>query len=147
MSSTINLTVSVLMITLFSVAIIAFSIGFANDNDAYVNIAENDKISSFHTNSSAGITNFADDSNNTYSSILETTVEPGSDVIKSSSSFSITWKNLYNFVTNAMDIVSENIFGAKEGVKNPFGIFVTSFLAVLVFMIGLYLVKTWRGNP
>jgi len=147
MSSTIELTISLVMITLFSVAIIGFSIGFATDNDAAMSISSNSELSEFNTNTASDITTFTDDSNNTYSSILQTTVEPGSDVIKSASSFSITWSNVFGFITNLSKIISENIFGAKDGVVNPFGIFISAFLGVLVFMAALFLIKTWRGNP
>jgi len=142
-SSQITLTISLIMIALFSVAIIGFSIGFATDNDSAINIADDSEISSFNTNTRANLSTFKSGGESTYSSILETTIEPGSDVAQSTGSFAITPKNLLGVVTNIIYLPYKKIFGSGSG----FGIFFTVFIGFLVFVIGLLIYKTLRGNP
>ena len=48
MGSQIQLTLSLIFIALFSIAIFGFSIGFANDNDAYMSISDNNTIDTFY---------------------------------------------------------------------------------------------------
>jgi len=141
--SYITLTASLIMVALFSVAIISFSISFANDNDAAVNIVDDPELSSLNTETTSGLSTFKNESEGTYSSILETTVEPGSDVIQSAGPFAITVGNVMGVTKNIIYLPYKKIFGSGSG----FGIFFTTFTAFLVFIIGLLIYKALRGNP
>ena len=141
--SQITLTISLVMIALFSIAIIGFSIGFATDNDAAISISDDTEFSTFNTNTKANLSSFKDDSEGTYASILETTVEPGSDVAQSTGSFAITPSNVVGVAKNIIYLPYQKIFGSGSG----FGIFFTVFGAFLVFIFGLLIYKTLRGNP
>jgi len=143
MSSQITTTVSIVMVILFSIAIIGFSIGFATDNDAVMSIADDAELSSFNTDTRTDMTTFQTDANDTYQSIIETTVEPGSDVVQSSAPFALTVGNFVGVFKNVVMLPYKKIFGSGDG----FGIFFTTFLAFLVFVIGLLIYKTWKGNP
>jgi len=143
MSSQITTTVSIVMVILFSIAIIGFSIGFATDNDAVMSIADDAELSSFNTDTRTDMTTFQTDANDTYQSIIETTVEPGSDVVQSSAPFALTVGNFVGVFKNVVMLPYKKIFGSGDG----FGIFFTTFLAFLVFIIGLLIYKTWKGNP
>jgi hypothetical protein len=141
MGNQTTLTVSLLMAALFSIAIIGFAIGFANDNNSYVNIKDN--YSDFDTRTRTSFDQFKEDSNDTYSSIVSTTIEPGSDVIRSSGSFTITWSNVFSVFKNIITLAFESIFGSS----GPFAVFFTAFIAIIGFLFALYIIKTWRGNP
>ncbi len=143
MSSQITTTVSIVMVILFSIAIIGFSIGFATDNDAVMSIADDAELSSFNTDARTDMITFKTDANDTYQSIIETTVEPGSDVVQSSAPFALTVGNFVGVFKNVVMLPYKKIFGSGDG----FGIFFTTFLAFLVFIIGLLIYKTWKGNP
>lgn len=141
--SQITLTVSIVFIALFSVAIIGFAIGFANDNSSSVSIVDDPELSSFYTNTQDNLSTFKSDSEGTYSSILETTVEPGSDVAQSTGPFAITPGNIIGVAKNIIYLPYKKIFGSGSG----FGIFFTAFAGFLVFIFGLLLYKTLKGNP
>jgi len=144
MSSQISLTISIIMITLFSIAIIGFSISFANDNDATMSVADDPEMSSLYTGTKTNLSQFKGESEDTYQSILETTVEPGSDVIPSAAPFAITISGLIGVFTNILTLPLRVIFG---GWGSPFGIFFTVLISILSFMFILFLIKTWKGNP
>jgi len=141
--SYIALTASLIMIALFSIAIIAFSISFANDNSAVISIVDDPELSELSTDTSSGISTFKDEAEGTYSSILETTVEPGSDVIQSAGPFAITVGNIVGITKNIVYLPYKKIFGSGSG----FGIFFTTFIAILTLVVGLLIYKTLRGNP
>jgi len=143
-NSTISLTVSLVMIALFAVAIISFAIHFAEDTDAAIDITQDEEIVALASNADTDFSNtFKEEAEETYSSIQGTTIEPGSDVVSSAGSFTITWKNILSFSENVTKIGYEKIFGSAE----EFDIFFTIFIATIAFMASLFIIKTWRGNP
>lgn len=144
MSGQIELTISVTMIVLFSIAIIGFSIGFANDNNAEISIADSSEVNTIYTSQQGEMTQFKADSEDTYSSILDTTVEPGSDVVPSAAPFAITLGGITGAMQNIVTLPINYIFGGRG---SGFGIFFTTLLAVISFVFILYLIKTWKGNP
>lgn len=141
--SQFRLTVSFVMIALFSIAIIGFSIGFTTDNDAVVSIADDSELSALNSNTRANLSTFKDGGESTYESILETTVEPGSDVSQSTAPFAITAGNLLGTMTNIVYLPYKKIFGSGSG----FGIFFTTFVGFMVLLFGIILYKTLRGSP
>ena len=139
MGSQITLTMSLVFIGLFSIAIFGFAIGFANDTGAVMSIADDTEFNDFENS----LSDFKDDSKGTYESILDTTVEPGSNVAQSTGPFALTTSNIMNVTTNIIYLPYKKIFGSGSG----FGIFFTTFVAFLLFIAGLLIYKTLIGNP
>lgn len=143
-NSQLSLTISLIFIGLFMVAIIGFGIGFANDNNAAISIADDSDISEVQNNATGIITQLQDEGEGTYESILETTIEPGSDVMPSAGPISGTRGGLVRIGKNAIVLPLNKIFG---GSGSQFGIFFVAFFVIIAVMFALYLIKTWRGNP
>ena len=144
-TSVSSMITSVVMIILFTIALLGFSIGFANDNDASISIADDDNFSIISTSSDTrdGLSEFSSDTSSSYDSIINTTVEPGSDVIRSPAVFTLTWGNLFSVFGNILTVGYMVIFGGGT----TFGIFLTTFLALMGLLFTLYIIKAWRGNP
>ena len=138
----IQFSVALVMIALFSIAVIGFAISFANTNTVYVDISDDTEMLSIYDDTSDNVAQYGSDAEDTYQSIVETTIEPGAQTFQSSGPFSITPRNLVNTVTNIFYVGYQKVFGTGGG----FGIFFTAFAAVLVFIIGLYVYKTLRGG-
>jgi len=143
MGSQITLTLSLIMIALFSIAIIGFAVGFANDTGAAVSVTQDSEVSSFYADTRTSASNIKDTSEGTYASIIDTTVEPGSDVAQSAAPFAVSVTNVVGVGKNVILVPYKKIFGSGSG----FGIFFTIFGGVILFLFGLYLYKTLRGNP
>lgn len=140
----ISLTTSLVLIGLFTIAILSFALNFAIDNDAAVSIADDPEMSTLSTSVIGNASAFEEDATSTYSSIIETEISTGGTTSRSGSQYSITFLNAFGAVKNIMLIGYVKIFGSGSG----FGIFLTTFLGLITFMIGLYVVKTWiGGNP
>jgi len=142
-NSQITLTISLIMIALFSIAIIGFAVGFANDTGAVMSITDDAEISSFQINTRENLSTFHSDAEGTTTSIIDTTIEPGSDVAQSTGPFAVSVRNLVGVGKNVIFIPYKKIFGSGES----FGVFFTTFGIIIVFLFGLLLYKTLRGNP
>lgn len=139
----IKLITALVLMGLFSVAIVSFAIGFANDNDSAISLADDPELSSFDTRVEGNMSDFGEASEDTYSSILNTTISPGSDVPQSAAPFAITPLNALGVFRSILYVAYEKIFGVGTG----FGIFLTAFVSIIVLMLGLYVYKTLRGLP
>ena len=142
-SSQITLTFSLVFIALFSIAIFGFAIGFANDNNANISIADDSEMDTFYSKTRTNFTDFHSDAEGTYDSIIDTTIEPGSDVAQSSGPFVITFGNVIGVFKNILYIPYKKIFGSGEG----FGVFITTFISIIIVVLALLAYKTLRGNP
>jgi len=144
MGSTTTTVISFTMIALFSIAIMGFSISFAVDNDAAFSIADSEEVSSAYYSQDGNLTHFIGNSTDTYTSILQSTVEPGSDVVPSAAPFALTSGSLIGTANNMIRIPVVYIFG---GPGSPFKIFFSTLIGLMIVLSGFYLYKTLRGNP
>jgi hypothetical protein len=139
----IQLTIALVMIGLFSVALIGFGVNFAADNDAAISLSDDPEISNLDTNIQGNLSSFRSGSESTYQSIVESSIDEG-ETTPSGGQFAITPVNAISTVSNILKTGYLKIFGTGSG----FGIFITAFLSLIGFIMGLYLWKTWVGrNP
>lgn len=138
----INLTVALVMIGLFTVALIGFAMNFANDNSAYVSLSDDPELSSLYTATGGELSGFDEGAESSYASIVDTTIDPAGQTTASGGQFAITPVNVIGVVKNIIQVGYIKIFGTGAG----FGVFLTTFLGLLVFIIGLYIWKTWAGR-
>lgn len=145
MGSQIQLTMSLIFIALFSLAIFGFAIQFAADNNVPTNltITSDPTIQDFVNEDKEKLDIYKTDSEGTYASIIDTTVEPGSDVAQSTGPFTVSVSNVISVVKSIIFVPYRVIFGSGEG----FTIFFTIFGSVIVLLFGLFVYKTLRGNP
>lgn len=143
MSSQLGLTVSLVMAALFAIAILGFSIDFANDNNSYQTIYTDPSVQSLNDTIGRRVGNFSLESDQTLKSIVNSTAGEGSDVVKSPAAFSITWSNVFGLTKDIFDVGYKKIFGSD----NSFAIYLTTFFGLIAFAYALYIIKTWRGSP
>ena len=138
----IQLTVALVLIGLFTVAIIGFAVNFGNDNSAPVNLANDPELSSLYTRTGGNLSGFDEGAEDSYASIVETTIAETGQTTAAGGQFAITPGNVIGVIKNIIKVGYIKIFGTGSG----FGIFLTAFLGLLVFTIGLYIWKTWAGR-
>jgi hypothetical protein len=139
----VQLVVALIMIGLFTYGIVAFAMNFAVDNEAKLSVADDAEMSSLYTSTRTSLDGFSTDSESQYQSIIETTLEPGSDAPQSVGPFAITPLNAIDVVKNILQVGYTKIFGTGTG----FGVFLTAIISIIVFLLGLFLYKTLRGLP
>jgi hypothetical protein len=139
--SQIQWTISLVMIGLFTIAIIGFAINFAADNDSPVSLSDDPDISNLYDDSGENVVGFDTSSEDTYTSILNSSItESGSTT--GGGQFALTATNTVGVVKNILKVGYTKIFGTSSG----FGIFITTFLGLIVFITVLLIWKTWAGR-
>lgn len=140
---TIQITIALVSIMLFTVAIIGFATNFASDNQAPIDISDDSEFSTLDTNAKSNATYFSDNSSSEYQSIIESTIPVGAQTIQTASPFAVTPSSTLGTLRNILQVGYVKIFGSNSG----FNIFIVAFLSLLILIIGLYLYKTLRGFP
>lgn len=138
----IQLTIALVMIAMFTIAVIGFAINFGVDNNAQMNIANNPQLNTLNANATTGISTFSQTSNSTSNSILSTTIAAGSQSAPSVAPFVIS-------ITNPLGILTplQAVFNAATTEFPVLGIFFDAIVAILIFMLFLLAYKTLRGFP
>ena len=140
---TIGITVSLVSIMLFTIAIIGFAINFAADNNSQVSIANDADFASLNSNAQNNASYFTSNSSSEYQSIVQSTIPTGAQTIQSAAPFTVTPSATLGTFENILAITYKRIFGSNSN----FNIFFVSLAAVIILIIGLYLYKTLRGFP
>lgn len=139
----IQYVISIIMISLFTVAIIGFSVGFASDNNAAIDISDDPEIIGLRSDTESSIGSSRSSSESSYESIVKSSVAEG-ETLESGGTFSLTITGVYPVMKNVITVGYEKIFGAG----NNFGIFMTGFISIFAFLGFMYFAKTWLGrNP
>jgi len=134
--------ISLITIAVFAFAIISFSIGFANDNGSSINIANDPQVISMKVGVEGNLSQSATESESTYTSIINSTIAPGSTTTTGSGQYAITSSSSIGATRNILLLGYQKIFGSD----NEFGIFMTLFLSLITFVTILYVVKIWRAG-
>ncbi len=139
----IKLGISLIMTTLFTFAIIMFAVNFGADNDASVLLSNDSDYITFTDNLSNDIQTFNENANASMDTLMSTTQETGDQSASSGGQFKVGITTLISMATTIITVGFVKIFGENEG----FGVFLTAIIGILLWMIGLYAWKTWKGNP
>jgi len=142
MGGQMDWTISLIMIGLFTIAIVSFVTYFAIDNGSSVNIANDAQISNLLTQTRGNVSSFAGESESTYASIINSTIAPGSTTTTGSGQYAITATSAIGTSKNILLVGYQKIFGSGSG----FGIFITTLLGIIGFITILYVVKLWRAG-
>jgi len=143
MGGQIDFTVSLALIALFAIAIIGFATNFAIDNGSSISLSDDPEINTLNSQLQSNSSSFASEAEDTYTSIVKTTVDTTAQSARSVGPFKPTTKSIVNYAKNILLVGYKKIFGSENG----FSIFITTFTALIVLIIGLYIYKTMWGNP
>ena len=139
----LSFTISIVIIALFTIALISFAANFAIDNDSPVSIQDDSELMGLKSNISDDVSTFKEKSEDSYKSIVDSSITKG-DNLESGGTFSLTIASSLSTVTNILRVGYVKIFGTGSG----FGIFITAFISIILFIAFMYFAKTWLGrNP
>jgi len=139
----INLTVSLVMLVCFTIAIVVFVANFGYDNNSAILITDDGNYSSLNGTLNNDIQQLNNDSETSLTTGLSTTQEQGDQSASSGGQFKVGVLTALSMTTTILWIGYEKIFGQDSG----FGVFLTAIISVLGWIIGLYFWKTWKGAP
>ena len=135
------------MIAIFSVAVISYMVGFANDNNAEINIGDDPD---FMTYSTLANTTMAEDYylkvNSTSQAYQDSEIDLDSETTNTGAVFKDGGFNeTYHLFKGLISLANNKVFG---GEGSPFAFVLTAFVGFLLIIFVLLSWKTWKGgNP
>lgn len=139
----VKLITSIVMSALFVLAIVVFSIQFGADNNSGILLGDDPEYSEIESSIVGDVRQFNSDANTSSNTILATTQEAGDQSASSGGQFKVTSTTAITLVTTFLTVSFHKIFGNDTG----FGIFLTAIISIILWIIGLYIWKSWKGNP
>lgn len=139
----IKLISAMIMVALFSLAMVTFAVNFGVENNSSVQLIDDPDYASLNASVKTQIQEFNTESNTSSNTLFSTTQEQGDQSASSGGQFKVTTGSAITVVTSLITVGFKKIFGQDTG----FGIFLTAITSMLLFMIGLYVWKSWKGNP
>jgi len=134
------------MVTLFTIAIVSYTIGYALDNDAQVTISDEPLISDLGSNLTTrlGTSGWTENVNESSEAFYLSTIQSGDEVMEGGAQFKGGLSELVSSISSIFSLVKTKLFGGS----NALGIFITTLSAFLVYIGIRYMYKTWVGrNP
>ncbi|MAG26665.1 hypothetical protein CMI47_14080 [Candidatus Pacearchaeota archaeon] len=135
---------SIVMIVLFSIAIISFALNFAIDNNADISLSDDSSFSNLDTSLRNNVSQFNVDANSTGDTFRQSEAKSGDQVTESGGQFKVGIFTLIGMLPAIYSIVKIQIFGGS----NSFGIVLVALSSFLAFVGFRYAYKSWFGrNP
>jgi len=135
---------SIVMVALFSLAIVIYGINFAEDNGSAISLSNDSYYSTYENQISYNLTNLDLQTENSSNTFMATTQDQGDQSASSGGQFkggiSATLRLMYTILDNSY----KKIFGEDS---SGFGIFLTAITSILGFMAIAYAWKYWKGSP
>jgi len=143
---TVQLMTSMVLIGLFTFAIISYSMYFASDNNAQINIGNDTTLTTIRSDIAGNLSNVRQDADSSVVSLVKATISSGDETLESGGQFKVGPFSALRLGTNAIKTGYISIFGGKEESAG-FGFFISTFVGLLLIITGFYIWKLWRGNP
>jgi len=136
---------SLLLISLFTLAIMNYAINFGTDNDAVVNLDQETKVSNAKSSVEGEVKNFSVKVvSNSSKSFSENTQDPGDEIIGGGGTFKNLFLNPLAAVRSIFGLANDKIFGGNKALA----IIPTALVAFLSVVALMYIYKTIFGkNP
>lgn len=138
----LKFVISLIMITLFSMALIGFGINFARDNNADITISEDALFNNTKDALGGNVTVFYGDINTSSQALAEATISTQTEASEGGTTIKVGPKTALQTTI----IVIKNSFERIFGSDSEFSIFFTGFITILSFMGIMYIAKAWFGR-
>lgn len=136
--------ISVLMIGLFSIAILTFALNFGSDNQAGVLLSDDDDYVTLNDQLKGNATQFRLDVNTSTDALVDSSLESGDEVTRTGGQFKVGMGTMMSMTYSVLKNSWKKIFGSD----NNFEIILVSLISILGLIFINYIIKAWWGkNP
>lgn len=140
----IKLVGSLVLLSLYSICVIMYAVGFAIDNGTAINLANDPSFSNYQVNAQSNLSEFNIETNSSSFAFAQSTISGGDQTTVTGGQFKIGLGSLLMSVKMISSVINEKIFGGDVA----FGIFMTALVGFLIYAGFRYQWKTWKeGNP
>jgi len=140
----IKYTTALMLVALFSIALVTFAINFASDNSASIDLSDDDDLSGMKDNIKSEVETFHANTETAGQAYAESTISSQTEASEGGTQFKVTPWNSLSMAREAVSSGWKKIFGEGAG----FAVIFTGLVAILGFMMIMYAYKAWVGrNP
>lgn len=140
----IKFITGLVMLGLFTIAIISYSVGFGLDNDSVININQDAQINAMNTSIDTSMNDFRRDTDNASLGFFSTSLNAGDDTTRSGGQFKLGFRSLTDSLSSITTATKNTIFGGSP----YFAVVLTALISLMVYIGFRYIWKTWKGgNP
>jgi len=138
----IKFMAGLLLFAIFVIAVLGFSIGYANDNNAVVNLADDPELMQLNVTTTGNISAFRQESNTSSLGFFQT--EESDITLKTTGQFKVGIGTLLKTAEGVITVGYTKVFGSNSS----FGFIFIAFASFLGILVILYIWKTLKGgNP
>ena len=138
----IKFVTSLVLISLFTIAILSYVINFGCDNNSEVRLTDDAEFNSSLNSIKSEVTTFKSQTNSSSKGFFESEIAEGSDTTKTGGAFKVGLGTMLD----SLNVVSSVVFSKIFGNDIAFGIFLTAFSALMVYIGFRYILQTWLGR-
>jgi len=140
----IEISIALAFIALFSIAIVSYSTGYAEDNEVFIDINNDSGFTNLGSNIINDVNSYSTGSGrDSYAAFHNGTLTEGDQSPQTGTQFKVGPTTLLNTTTKAIGIGADKIFGNS----GQFSFIPAMFVTLLLSIIGYLGWKAWRGNP
>jgi len=142
----IKFLISLAFITLFTIAVVSYAVGFANDNNVAVSLANNSDFDGFNTKLESQSKTGFDEFNDSDVGFAGAELDSQDFAFRTGGELEQLGRNSSTIaVYETLAVIQNTIFGGKGG---GFGVVFNTIVVLLGIISLLYVYKTWIGrNP
>ena len=139
----IKFIAGIMLFGLFSIAVVSYAIGFANDNDAAISLEDDLDMSSLDTTLKSKFGDMSVNINESSTSFAQSDIDLGLETTKTGGFLKSLLSTTITPITTTFSVINNKIFGGKG---SEFGVILTALTTFLVIVGGLYVWKSWKGG-
>ena len=129
------------MISIFVISIITFSVMFAIDNDSDISLADDSRFTGLNSSLRNNISQLETDAKSSQEVMLKTSLATGdSEISGSGGQFKVGPFTAIAMTISSLTVGFNAIFGPE------FSFILVSFVALMTFLLGYYVIKAWLGR-
>lgn len=141
--SVMKLLLGLTLFTIFAIAIVSYSVGFASDNSAVISVSDDPELSTINTSGTSGLEDFKTDADESVSLFHDSSVASGDDTVEGGGQFKTGPASIFSTTSSIVASANSQIFG---GDSSEFSFILTTIFAFIGFFIGLYGWYLWKGG-
>jgi len=142
----IKFMISLAFIMVFSIAVVSYGVGFANDNTVAISINNNSDFDGFNTELEDVSENLKSEINSSAFGFGESEFGAGDFAFRTGGTLKQSGRNSsIKALFSTLGVVEDTLLGGKEG---GFGVITNIMVSMLILISFMYVYKTWIGrNP
>ena len=140
----IKFAVSIVLIALFTIAVVGYAINFGNENDSAVKLSDDSTMNTLTSNMKSHLDVGIEDLNSSSQGFFTSIISSGDETTETGSSFKLGFSNMAKSVKAVFETINQKLLGGNSYL----GYFITALGGILAFIGLVYIWKTWKGgNP